>query len=89
MPTTENPIRTLTRQDLTEFLDRVEQARFDGATAGYQLPHISAPRHVIEHYNKANIKGFDECGYFIFKDVIVFEDGKVKPIEMTMIPLMA
>lgn len=41
------------------------------------MPWIEAKRSIIEHYNKANIKGFDNGPmYFVFQGVKVYELGK-------------
>lgn len=41
------------------------------------MPYIEAPRDVVEHYNKHNMKGFDGGPlYFIFNGVKVYEEGR-------------
>lgn len=62
-----------TRDELNQFLEDVAVQK---ALSGSEFPEIEAPRVIIEFYNKGNIKGFDDAGYFIFDGVKVFEAGK-------------
>lgn len=58
------------REDLNKFMDDVTFALQDGHA------EIESPRTIIEYYNKGNIQGFDEAGYFIYRGVKVYETGK-------------
>jgi len=43
---------------------------------GEAVPCVEASRKIVEFYNRANIKGFDKAGYFMFQGVKVYEKGK-------------
>lgn len=60
-----------TREELNQFLEDVSIALAE--KVGAEIPEITAPRSVIEYYNRGNLKGFDEVGYFVFNNVKVFD----------------
>lgn len=60
----------VTREEITEFLNAITVAPQMGDD------HIEASRKVCEHYNRHNLKGFEQAGYFIFNGVKVYEKGK-------------
>ena len=75
----------MSREELNEFLDAINDALqlgpqpVEGEEELEDMPWIEAKRSVIEHYNKANIKGFDNGPmYFVFQGVRVYEQGKRK-----------
>lgn len=41
-----------------------------------KMPWIETSRKVIEFYNRGNIAGFDQAGYFVMNGVRVYETGK-------------
>lgn len=48
------------------------------------LPIVETDRQCIEHYNKANLAGFDKMGYFIMRDVIICEKGKKEELRQRL-----
>lgn len=69
-----------TREELNQFLENVAVTKAMSVNGG--IPEIEAPRVVVEFYNKANLKGFDDVGYFIFQGIKVFEEGKVEEAKI-------
>ena len=63
-----------TRDDLNRFSELI--ARALEAKKEKETPEIEVPRRVVEYFNKTNLKGFDEVGYFVFNGVKVYERGK-------------
>ena len=66
----------ITTMEINMFLDSVSRAKMMGINAGEQLPSMEANRKIIEYYNRENLAGFDEVGYFTFNGVNVYELGK-------------
>ena len=62
------------RDELNNFLENIAVAKTMGAPG--ISPEIEASRKIVELYNKANLKGFDDVGYFLFEGVKVFESGR-------------
>lgn len=71
-----NKVTGATREQLNEFLEAIAIA-VSGRQTIHEVPEIETSRAVIEHYNRGNISGFDNVGYFVFNNVKVFELGKV------------
>lgn len=61
------------RNELNQFLESVDIA-IANSTGG--IPVVETSRKIVEFYNRANISGFDDVGYFIFKGVKVYELGR-------------
>lgn len=64
-----------TRDELNQFLENVAVSK--AMSLNGESPEVEAPRSVIEYYNRNNIKGFDDVGYFVIDGVRVYEMGKV------------
>lgn len=57
-------------------------AKMGDVLAGWPLPQVSAPLDVIKYYNKGDgMKGFEAAGYFIYKGVLVCENGKEDEVK--------
>lgn len=68
-----------TRNELNLFHEAVAIALESKAPG--QVPEIEAPRVIIEHFNRQNLKGFEDAGYFMFQGVKVFEEGRVDDVK--------
>lgn len=66
----------LTRAEKNEFLEKISTAIELGPEAGEALPEIEVPRKVIEHFNRANMKDFNDTHFFVYHNVRVYEEGK-------------
>ena len=66
----------ITRAEKNEFLEMISDAIERGAEPGNHMPEIEVPRKVIEHFNRQNMKSFDETHYFVYHNVRVYEEGK-------------
>lgn len=64
----------VTQSDLNYFMDQVN-AVLMGKDEGV-VPEIEVPRKIVQHFNRRNIHGFDEVGYFVYNGVKVYEEGK-------------
>lgn len=60
---------------MDKFLTDLANAMAEGPTED-DIPHLEAPRPVIEHFNRRSMTAFDQVGYFIFQGVRVYEEGK-------------
>lgn len=58
-----------TREELGLFLDEIHMAKASGED-------IEAPRKIILHFNRNNMKGFDSVGYFVYDTVKIYEAGR-------------
>lgn len=70
-------VEALSRQEISQFLDDVIRAKMEWPK---EMPTIEASRSIINHYNRQNIKAFDEVGYFVIQGVRVCETGKLDAI---------
>lgn len=66
----------ITRSEKNEFLELISDAIERGVEPGNQMPEIEVPRKIIEHFNRQNMKSFDETHYFVYHNVRVYEEGK-------------
>ena len=71
-----NEKQGITRAEKNEFLDKITQAIEAGVQPGNSMLEIEVPRKVIEHFNRGNMKDFDQTYYFIYHNVRVYEEGK-------------
>lgn len=62
------------RSDLNYFLEQVATAASEGSSD--DIPHVEAPRKIVEYINRGKVKSFDEVGWCVFNGVKVFEMGK-------------
>lgn len=62
------------RSDLNLFLEKVATAASEGSSD--DIPHVEAPRTIVEYINRGKVKSFDEVGWCVFNGVKVFELGK-------------
>jgi hypothetical protein len=66
----------LTREEVNNFLNEITDAKQAWIENGRgPLAEIEVERHVIERFNKAGMKDFDDTKYFIYNDVRVYEKG--------------
>lgn len=66
------------RSELNFFLESVATAAVGGSDD--DIPHVEAPRKIIEHINRGKLAGFDSVGWCVFNGVKVFEVGKREEI---------
>lgn len=53
-----------------------------GVAPGWPMPAVGAPLDVIKYYNRGDaFDAFQKVGYFTYKDVLVFEEGKEEEIQ--------